>query len=295
MDTGRRPGATDREKDRIMSALTTPTKTVDVVGTPFAYRELGPAAGVPLVLLHHVTAALDEWDPAVLDGLAAERRVILVDLRGVGRSGGTTPDNFEAMAEDTVAFLGALGLETVDLLGYSLGGIVAQVIAQQHPGLVRRIILAATTLAGGPGPAATGATLQAAIEKAGAEGKHPKHFLFFEPSPAGQAAADAFLARLDERTTDDRDTPVSMESIGAQLTALTKWEQDASPHGLESVHQPVLVVNGDNDAMWPTTGTVQLAQLLPNAKLAIYPDSGHGGIFQYHDLFVQQALDFLRN
>lgn len=278
-----------------MSASTTPTLTVNIDGIPFAYRELGPATGVPLVLLHHVTAALDEWDPAVVDGLAAERRVILVDLRGVGRSGGTTPDSFEAMAEDTVAFLGALGLKTVDLLGYSLGGIVAQVIAQQHRDLVRRIILAATTLAGGPGPAGTGATLQGAIEKAGTEGKHPKHYLFFEQSPNGQAAADAFLARLDERTADDRDAPVSMESIGAQLTALTTWEKETSPAGLASVTQPVLVVNGDNDTMWPTTGTLQLAELLPNAKLAIYPDSGHGAIFQYHDLFVAQALDFLRD
>ncbi|GHH87083.1 peroxidase [Streptomyces sulfonofaciens] len=270
------------------------TKTVDVGGTPFTYREAGTAEGVPLVLLHHVTAMLDDWDPAVVDGLAAERRLILVNLRGVGGSGGTTPDSFEAMADDAVAFLKALGLGPVDLLGYSLGGIVAQVIAQEHPALVRRIILAATTPAGAPGPAATGAVLQAAIQKATSEGKHPKHYLFFEQSATGQAAADAFLARLDERT-QDRDTPVSNETIGAQLTALTTWEKDTSPTGLASVEQPVLVVNGDNDTMWPTSGTIQLAQLLPNAKLAIYPDSGHGGIFQYHELFVQQALAFLRD
>jgi pimeloyl-ACP methyl ester carboxylesterase len=279
-----------------MSATTASTKTVNVGGTPFAYREVGTAAGVPLVLLHHVTAVLDDWDPAVVDGLAAERRVIMVDLRGVGRSGGTTPDTFEAMAADTVAFLDALALDSVDLLGYSLGGIVAQVVAQQYPDRVRRIILAATTPAGAQGPAATGATLQAAIQKATEQGKHPKHFLFFEPSPSGQAAADAFLARLDRRTTDDRDTPISNETIGAQLTALTTWEQNTSPAGLASVKQPVLVVNGDNDTMWPTaTGTIHLAHLLPDAKLAVYPDSGHGGIFQYHEVFVQQALDFLRD
>ncbi|WP_406320173.1 alpha/beta fold hydrolase [Streptomyces sp. NBC_01637] len=278
------------------TATSAPTKTVDVAGTPFAYREVGTGEGVPLVLLHHVTAVLDDWDPAVIDGLAAERRVILVDLRGVGRSGGTTPDTFEAMADDAVAFLDALGLDAVDLLGYSLGGIVAQVVAQQYPDRVRRIILAATTPAGAQGPAATGATLQAAIQQATEQGKHPKHFLFFEPSPAGQAAADAFLARLDQRTTDDRDAPISNETIGAQLTALTAWEQDTSPTGLAALKQPTLVVNGDNDTMWPTaTGTLRLAQLLPAAKLAVYPDSGHGGIFQYHEVFVQQALDFLRN
>ncbi|MDX3074943.1 alpha/beta fold hydrolase [Streptomyces sp. NPDC088354] len=279
-----------------VTATSAPTRTVDVAGTPFAYREVGTDEGVPLVLLHHVTAVLDDWDPAVVDGLATERRVILVDLRGVGRSGGTTPDTFEAMADDTVAFLDALGLEAVDLFGYSLGGIVAQVVAQQYPDRVRRIILAATAPAGAPGPAATGATVQAAIQKATEQGKHPKHFLFFEPSTAGQAAADAFLARLDQRTADDRDTPISNEAIGAQLTALTTWEQNTSPAGLAAVKHPALVVNGDNDTMWPTaSGTLRLAQLLPDAKLAVYPDSGHGGIFQYHEVFVRQALDFLRN
>jgi pimeloyl-ACP methyl ester carboxylesterase len=270
------------------------TRTVEVGGTPFAYREAGPATGVPVVFLHHFTAVLDDWDPAVVDGIAAERRVILVDLRGVGGSGGTTPDSVEAMAGDAVAFLEALGLTTVDLLGYSLGGMVAQVIVQQRPDLVRRVILAGTAPAGDHGPAATGAVLQAALEKAGAQGKHPKHFLFFSPTASSQAAADAFLARLDERTAD-RDAPATNEAIGAQLNALAKWEQGASPAGLANVDKPVLVVNGDDDTMLPTISSFHLAQLLPDAELSIYPDSGHGGIFQYHDLFVTQALEFLRH
>jgi pimeloyl-ACP methyl ester carboxylesterase len=269
-------------------------KTVQVEGTSFAYREVGPTAGVPVVFLHHVTAVLDDWDPAVVDGIAAERRVILVDLRGVGGSGGTTPDSVEAMAGDAIAFLQALRLSTVDLLGYSLGGMVAQVIVQQRPDLVRRIILAGTAPAGDQGPAATGAVLQAALEKAAAQGKHPKHFLFFSPTATSQAAADAFLARLDERTRD-RETPVSNETIGAQLTALAKWEQGSSPSGLTDVDKPVLVVNGDNDTMLPTISSFHLAQLLPDVQLSIYPDSGHGGIFQHHDLFVTQALNFLRD
>jgi pimeloyl-ACP methyl ester carboxylesterase len=268
------------------------TKTVDVEGTPFAYREVGPAAGVPVVFLHHFTAVLDDWDPAVVDGIAAERRVILVDLRGVGGSGGTTPDSVEAMAEDAVAFLEALGLSPVDLLGFSLGGAVAQVIVEKRPDLVRRVILAGTAPAGDQGPAATGAVLQAAMEKAGAESKHPKHFLFFSPTANSQAAADAFLARLEERTAD-RDAPVTNETIGAQLTALAKWEQSASPAGLANVDKPVLVVNGDDDTMMPTISSFHLAQLLPDAELSIYPDSGHGGIFQYHELFVAQTLEFL--
>jgi acetyl esterase/lipase/thioesterase domain-containing protein len=270
------------------------TKTVQVEGTPFAYREVGPATGVPVVFLHHFTAVLDDWDPAVVDGIAAGRRVILVDLRGVGGSGGTTPDSIEAMAGDAIAFVRALGLSTVDLLGYSLGGMVAQVIVQQRPDLVRRVILAGTAPAGDPGPAATGAILQAAIEEAAAQGKHPKHFLFFSSTPASQAAADAFLARLDERT-EDRDAPVSDETTGAQITALAKWEQGTSPAGLANVDKAVLVVNGDDDTMLPTISSLHLARMLPGAQLSIYPDSGHGGIFQHHDLFVAQALEFLRD
>ncbi|HVQ18790.1 MAG TPA: alpha/beta hydrolase [Actinomycetes bacterium] len=270
------------------------TKSVEVGGTPFAYREVGLSAGVPVVFLHHFTAVLDDWDPAVVDGIAAERRVILVDLRGVGGSGGTTPDSIEAMAGDAIAFLAALGLSKVDLLGFSLGGMVAQVIVERRPDLVRRVILAGTAPAGDLGPAATGAVLQSAFEKASAQGKHPKHFLFFSPTATSQAAADAFLSRLDERT-EDRDAPVSHETIGAQLTAMATWEQGTSPAGLTNVDKPVLVVNGDDDTMLPTISSFHLAQLLPNVQLSVYPDAGHGGIFQHHDVFVAQALDFLRD
>jgi pimeloyl-ACP methyl ester carboxylesterase len=290
------PARTERKEPTAMSVTSNDavTKTVMDGGDSFAYREVGQATGVPLVFLHHFTAVLDDWDPAVVDGIAAERRVILVDLRGVGRSGGDTPDSIEAMAADAIAFLEALGLSTVDLLGFSLGGMVAQLIIQQRPDLVRRVILAGTAPAGDKGPAATGAILQAALEQAAAQGKHPKHFLFFSPTESSQAAADAFLARLDERT-EDRDAPVSNETIGAQLTALAKWELGTSPAGLTNVDKPVLVVNGDDDTMLPTISSFHLAQLLPDAELSIYPDSGHGGIFQHHDVFVAQALDFLRD
>lgn len=276
------------------SFVQAPAETVEAGGTPFAYRELGPSVGVPLVLLNHITAVLDDGDPAVVDGLAAQRRVIAVDLRGVGGSGGTTPDSIEAMAADTVAFLEALGLDTADLLGFSLGGMVAQALVEQRPDLVRRIVLAGTSPAGDEGPAGWGAGLQSAFGRADTEGKHPKHFLFFSPTPRSQAAADAFLARLNERT-ENRDSPVTNETIGAQLTAATKWEQDTSTAGLTDLDQPVLIVNGDNDILVPTISSFHLARLLPNATLSIYPDAGHGGIFQYHDLFVQQVLDFLRD
>lgn len=268
------------------------TRTVDVGGTPFAYREVGATTGTPLVLLHHFTAMLDDWDPAVVDGLAAARRVVLVDLRGVGASGGSTPDSVEAMAADAIAFIEALGLTTVDLLGFSLGGMVAQEIVQRRPDLVRRVVLAGTSPAGDAGPADTFTILQNAIQIATAEGKHPKHFLFFSPTAASQAAADAFLGRLDERTLD-HDTAVTNETIGAQVTALAKWEQSSSSAGLAGVLQPVLVVNGDDDTMIPTISSFNLADQLPNSELSVYPDSGHGALFQHHELFVGQVLDFL--
>ncbi|HTJ67069.1 MAG TPA: alpha/beta hydrolase [Actinospica sp.] len=269
------------------------SKSADVGGIPFVYRESGPATGVPLLFLNHITAVLDDWDPAVVDGFAAERHVVLVDLRGVGGSGGATPESIEAMAADAVAFVEALGLGTVDLLGFSLGGMVAQEFVQQRPDLVRRVILAGTSPAGDEGVADWGAKLQAAFARAAAEGKHPKHSLFFSPTAASQAAASAFLARLDARG-ENRDTPVSQETVGAQLAAAAKWGKESSSAGLASVTRPVLVVNGDDDVMVPTVNSFHLARLLPDAKLAVYPDSGHGGIFQHHALFVKQGLEFLR-
>ncbi|WP_439382077.1 alpha/beta fold hydrolase [Amycolatopsis lexingtonensis] len=271
-----------------------PTRTVDVDGTAFAYREIGTGSDVPVILLHHFTAVLDDWDPAVIDGLAAERRVVLVDLRGVGATGGSTPDSVEAMAADAITFIRALGLATVDLLGFSLGGMVAQAVVQQEPDLVRRLILAGTSPAGDAGPANVLPVLQEAIEKATAAGKHPKHFLFFSPTATSQAAADEFLGRLGERTAD-RVPAATDETIGAQVTALAKWERSSTPAGLANVSQPVLVVNGDNDVMIPTISSFTLARALPNARLSIYPDSGHGALFQHHELFVRQALDFLRD
>lgn len=275
-----------------MSFSNTPTKAIDVNGTSFLYRESGEKGGAPIVLLHHLTAVLDDWDPKVVDGLAARHHVIAFDNRGVGGSGGSTPSSIEEMARDAVAFIRALGLSKVDLLGFSLGGFIAQVVAQDHPDLVRKVIIAGSGPAGGEGISNMGAVLQDALAKAGASGKHPKHFLFFSQTNNGQAAANAFLARLDERK-EDRDAPVSNETIHAQLTAIHAWGQGDAAR-LSEIHQPVLVANGDNDVMAPTINSFELAHRLPNAQLSIFPDAGHGGIFQYHPVFVQQALDFLR-
>jgi pimeloyl-ACP methyl ester carboxylesterase len=268
------------------------TRTVDVDGTLFAYRELGEKAGVPLICLHHLTAVLDDWDPRVIDGLAAGHHVIVFDNRGVGASGGATPASVEAMAHDAIAFIRALGLTRVDLLGFSLGGFVAQVVVQEQPALVRRIIIAASGPAGGVGLSNMGSVLQDAVGQAQAAGKHPKHFLFFARTSNGQTAADAFLARLEERR-EARDLPVSNDTVHAQLTATHAWGQ-GDPSGLGRIHHPVLVVNGDDDVMAPTVNSFELARRLPDARLSIFPEAGHGSIFQYHAVFVQQALDFLR-
>jgi pimeloyl-ACP methyl ester carboxylesterase len=271
---------------------TAATKSVDVNGTKFVYRELGKKGGVPVVLLHHLTAVLDDWDPRVVDGLAAAHHIIAFDNRGVGGSGGATPKTVEEMARDTVAFIGAFGFSKVDLFGFSLGGFVSQVIAQQQPGLVRKIILAGTGPAGGEGIVNVNAVLQDAFGKAGAANKHPKQFLFFTQTSNGQAAADDFLRRLKERT-GDLDTAVSNETVQAQIAAIQAWGQgDAAALG--KVQHPVLVANGDHDVMVPSFNSFELARRLPNAQLSIFPDAGHGGIFQHHAAFVQEALTFLQ-
>jgi pimeloyl-ACP methyl ester carboxylesterase len=275
-----------------MSAYTrTETKTVKVNGLAFAYRELGPKHGVPVVFLHHLTAGLDDWDPSVVDGIAESHHVIAFDNRGVGRSEGQTPDDVHAMAHDAEAFVDALGLKKVDLFGYSLGGFVAQVIAKERPTLVRKIILAGTGPAGGAGIAKIGEVLQTAMQRSAAEKKHPKTLLFFTPSLSSQKSAGEFLTRLSERTAD-KDATVSNETIQAQAVAITKW--GASPaNDLKAITQPVLVANGDDDTMFPTINSFELFQKLPNATLSIFPDASHGGIFQYHGEFVRQAVTFL--
>jgi pimeloyl-ACP methyl ester carboxylesterase len=268
-----------------------PTETIQVDGVGFAYRVIGDAGDVPIVLLHHFTGVLDDWDPAVIDGLAQRRRVIIFDNRGVGRSQGKTPDSVEAMANDVIAFIGALGLTQVDLIGFSLGGFIAQVIAHDRPDLVRRMVLAGTGPAGGGGTSDLATVLQDAFRKAAAEKKHPKHFLFFSQTKTSQEAADAFLARLQARK-DDRDPAASNETTKAQTAAIVHWGKSDGAKKLSAIRQPVLVANGDNDIMVPTINSVALFQALPNAELSIFPDAGHGGIFQYHREFTEQALRF---
>jgi pimeloyl-ACP methyl ester carboxylesterase len=271
----------------------TPTLTVNVGGVPFVYRELGPDTGVPVIFLHHLMAVLDDWDPRVIDGIAARRRVIAFDNRGVGASGGSVPHTVEEMGRDAIAFIRALGLDQVDLLGFSLGGGVAQMVALQAPGLVRRIILAGTGPRGGGGIDEINRIAVIAYLNAALTLSDPRNFLFFPRTPDGKRAAKDYFGRLKERTKD-RDKGISLQARRAQLKAITAAGLCA-PDDLSVITQPVLVANGDHDLMVASSLSADMARRLPNAKLTIYPDSGHGAVFQYHHAFVPAVLDFLAN
>jgi pimeloyl-ACP methyl ester carboxylesterase len=268
-----------------------PTHTVNVGGVEFAYRQLGPSSGVPVVFLTHLAAVLDNWDPRVVDGIAAQHRVITFDNRGVGASSGATPTTIEEMARDAVTFIGGLGFDQVDLFGFSMGGMIAQVIAQQQPQLVRKMIIAGTGPAGGEGIDKVTSITYLDTARGLLTRQDPKQFLFFTRTLNGRRAGKEFLARLAERT-NDRDKAISVRSFRAQLTAIHRWGQQR-PDDLASIHQPVLLMNGDSDKMVPTKNTVDLHRRLPNSQLVIYPDAGHGGVFQFHEDLVKRALEFL--
>jgi pimeloyl-ACP methyl ester carboxylesterase len=268
-----------------------PTQFQKVGNVRFAYRELGPRGGVPLVFLHHLTGVLDDWDPRVIDGIAAQRHVITFNNRGIGASGGSTPDTVEAMARDAIAFIRALGFEQVDLLGFSLGGMVAQVIVELEPQLVRKMILAGTGPAGGVGIDKVTRITIIDVLKGYLTFKDPKQYLFFTTTANGRRESANYMKRLKERT-DDRDKKISLKAMGTQLRAIHAWGVQ-QPSDLSTIRQPIFVANGDHDRMVPTPNTFDLAKRLPNSEIKIYPDAGHGGIFQFHNEFVAQALEFL--
>ena len=269
----------------------TPTHTINAGGVEFAYRQLGPGTEVPVVFLTHLAAVLDNWDPRALDGIAAKHRVVTFDNRGVGASSGATPTSIEEMARDAVTFIGALGLDQVDLFGFSMGGMIAQVIAQDEPHLVRKLILAGTGPAGGQGIKNVTRISHLDTIRGLLTFQDPKQFLFFTRTPNGRQAGREFLARLKERA-QNRDKAISLRSYAAQLKAIHRWGLE-QPSDLSAIHQPVLVANGESDKMVPTTNSADLARRLPDSELVTYPDAGHGGIFQFHAQFVPKALQFL--
>ncbi|MBA0047265.1 alpha/beta fold hydrolase [Mycobacteroides sp. LB1] len=269
----------------------TPTRKINVDGVEFAYREFGSSSDVPVIFLHHLTAVLDDWDPRVLDGIAAYHRVIAFDNRGVGATGGSVPATVEQMGTDAIGFIRALGLERVDLFGFSLGGGVAQMVALQAPELVRRMILAGTGPRGAGGIDKMATIVGIAYLKAALTFSDPRNFLFFPRTVEGKRAASDYLHRLKERTLH-RDKRISARARIAQLKAI-RHAGLSQPDDLSVIAQPVLVANGDRDLMVDSSHSTDMARRLPNALLKIYPNSGHGGVFQHHRTFVPDALAFL--
>jgi pimeloyl-ACP methyl ester carboxylesterase len=270
--------------------VTAPTRFIEANGVRYAYRRFGSESGTPLLFLQHFRGGMDNWDPLVTDGLAQDRPIILFNNAGVASSGGETPDTIAAMSDHVAVFVEALGLAQVDVLGFSIGGYVAQSFVLRDPKLVRRLVLVGT------GP------------RNGEPGKEPRVmtvagnavpalddflFLFFSPSEQSQAAGRAFWERRHQRR--DADPPSSPQTMKAQVAALAEWRQ---PRGeryadLKTIKQPTLVVNGNDDIMVPTINSFTLSQHIPNAQLIIYPDSGHGALFQYPELFVEHTRLFL--
>ncbi|MFD9360134.1 alpha/beta fold hydrolase [Streptomyces sp. NPDC060031] len=265
---------------------TAPNRRIIVGSNTLVYRDLGPENGVPLVLLAHLGATLDEWDPRFVDALARERRIVALDLPGVGGSTGRVPGTVAAMARAAEGFVAALGLPQMDLLGFSLGGFVAQQVALDAPGLVRRLVLAGTGPARGAGidRPTGGAYVYWDMARATMARTDAKEFLFFPRPPAGKAAAKAYLARLRERVTD-RDDPITLSSFHHQITAIRGWGR-AEPQDLSRIGAPTLIANGDHDRMVPTELSHDMHARIPGSTLIIYPGSGHGGVFQYGDEFV---------
>jgi pimeloyl-ACP methyl ester carboxylesterase len=268
-----------------------PNLSIGAAGTSFVYRDLGPRGGVPLLMLNHWGAVLDNFDPRIVDGLASRHRVIAAGYRGMGASGGKAPLTIGEMANDAIALVRALGFDEIDLLGFSLGGFVAQDLVLKAPDLVRKLILTGTGPAGGEGIKRVGPVSWPLIFKGLFTRRDPKTYLFFTSTPNGRRAAEAFLDRLKERR-QNRDKEPSIRAFLRQLKAITAWGRQA-PQDLGRIKIPVLVANGDNDIMVPTVNSHDMARRIPNAQLIIYKDAGHGGIFQNYTDFVPKVLSFL--
>src|SRR6266568_1409187 len=275
----------------ITSYAQAPARTVTAGGVTYAYRELGPKGGVPVIFFVHLAANLDNWDPRIIDPIAKNRRVITFDNRGVGASSGKVPDTVEAMADDAYTFIKALGFSKIDVFSFSLGGFVAQALVVKHPDLVRNLVLTGTGPKGGKDIDKVAGITYLDILRATLTRSDPKEFLFFNRNATGKPAARAFVKRLEERTVD-RDAKIALKAFRTQLKAIQKWGRSA-PADLSKVTQPTLIANGDNDRMVPSVLSEDLHRRIPGSELIIFPDSGHGGIFQFRDKFAPIAVQFL--
>ena len=280
-----------RNEELILSYRDAPARTVSAGGVNFAYRELGPKGGVPVVFFVHLAAVLDNWDPRIIDPIAAHHHVIAFDNRGVGASSGEVPLSVEAMADDAYTFITALGHRKIDIFSFSLGGMVAQAFVLKHPEMVRKLILTGTGPAGGKGIDKVAGVTYYDMIRATLTRQDPKEFLFFNRDDVGRRAGREFVQRLQERTKD-RDTPIKIKALQRQLKAIKRWGRSTSAD-LSKISQPTLIANGDHDRMVPTTLSEDMHRRIPGSQLIIYPNSGHGGIFQYHAEFAPKAVAFL--
>jgi pimeloyl-ACP methyl ester carboxylesterase len=289
------PSGDESAKEPIMSQLTTENRSVEVDGESFVYRRFGNAEtdAPALICLQHFRGNIDNWDPALVDRLARDREVILLANRGVGASTGVVPDNVPDMTRDVLRFVGALGLGQIDLLGFSLGGYIAQELVLVRPRLVRRIVLAGTAAQGAPKIHRWSDDVYALATR---DVPDADHFvkLFFSGSEESRAKGMEFLKRISARQVD-RDQDTDLATRDAQLEAITRWgiPDPSKLASLAAITQPTLVANGDNDTMMITENSYLLAHHLPNAQLRIYPDASHGFLDQYPELFGDHVNVFL--
>jgi len=274
---------------------TAPTQYVKGGGIRFAYRRFGIPRRPPVVFFQHFMGTLDDPDPALSDAFAADREIILFNNAGVASSSGTVPDTIEAMARDAISFIDALGLNTIDVVAHSMGGLVAQEVTLARPDLVRRLVLAGTGPRGGEGIGASPAWVAELFTRKYERQEDMWLPILFAPTETSQAAGRAYVERIVARP--DRDTPVSDQSIAAQRAALAAYGAVKDPRyaHLTGLRLPALVVNGTDDIVIPTINSYILQQFLPNAELILYPDANHGSHFQYPELFTRHARIFLED
>ena len=275
----------------ITSYAKAPTKTITAGGTTYAYRELGPKGGIPVVFFVHLAATLDNWDPRIIDPIAKTRHVITFDQQGVGASSGTVPGTIEEAADDAYTFIKALGFDLIDIFSFSMGGMIAQDLVVKHPDLVRKLVLTGTGPRGGKEMDKVVGVTYWDILRATLTRSDPKEFLFFNRDTAGKRAGKAFVERLKERTID-RDEPIKNKAFSTQLKAIQRFGR-STPSDLSIITQPTLIANGDHDRMVPSVLSDDLHRRIKGSELIIYPNSGHGGIFQYWEKFAPVAMRFL--
>lgn len=280
---------------RANTSETAPTQFQDIGDVRLAFRRFGKEGAPPVVCLQHFAGTMNNFDPIHTNRLAQDRPVVLVDYRGVGRSGGQTPDSMSGLARDIIAFIRTLGAQQVDVFGFSIGGMVAQQVALDAPHLVRRLILVGTGPAGGEGIGQfTPEVVEIVSRPGGTEVEQSALETFFSPTETSQAAGKAWLARIAERKSD-REPPASAQVATAQLAALAKWGKVSGDRyaSLKKLPNRTLVWNGRNDSMVPTVNSFILQQRLADARLMLFPDSGHGSHFQFPEEFAEVAAGFL--